>query len=174
MLLPAARNLLRASTEFRPHVIQGHTFNGFPYGLACAWALRRPFVYMVPATFAQIGDAGFGWVLTWYRLFHGQVDWFFSAYPSELRRLGVPETKITHVAGAVDVPEVEAVRVGAAAHRRSVRQALGIELEAPMLLSVGRLHSSKGHHLAINALAALLATVPDAHLVILGEGHERA
>jgi glycosyltransferase involved in cell wall biosynthesis len=46
--------------------------------------------------------------------------------------------------------------------------------EGPLLLSVGHLIERKGHHLVIEALAALLPTHPQAALVIVGEGPERA
>jgi glycosyltransferase involved in cell wall biosynthesis len=45
---------------------------------------------------------------------------------------------------------------------------------APLLLSVGHLIERKGHHIAIEALAALRATHPQAVLVVLGAGEERA
>jgi len=45
---------------------------------------------------------------------------------------------------------------------------------APLLLSVGHLIERKGHHIAIEALAALRATHPQATLVVLGAGEARA
>ena len=53
-----------------------------------------------------------------------------------------------------------------------MRAELGID-GAPLLLSVGHLIERKGHHVAIDALAALRATHPGARLVIAGEGEER-
>lgn len=44
---------------------------------------------------------------------------------------------------------------------------------APLLLSVGYLVERKGHHIAIDALAKLLPTHPQAKLVIIGTGEER-
>jgi len=43
----------------------------------------------------------------------------------------------------------------------------------PLLLSVGYLVERKGHHIAIDSLASLLPTHPQAHLVIVGDGEER-
>ncbi len=48
----------------------------------------------------------------------------------------------------------------------------GAELEPGMILTVGRLIARKGQVYLIEAMA-LLADRPDAHLVIVGEGHER-
>ncbi len=44
---------------------------------------------------------------------------------------------------------------------------------APLLLSVGYLIERKGHHILIEALAALRDTLPAAHLVLVGDGPER-
>ncbi|MDY0747248.1 glycosyltransferase family 4 protein [Paucibacter sp. R3-3] len=54
-----------------------------------------------------------------------------------------------------------------------MRADLGID-GAPLLLSVGHLIERKGHHIAIEALAELAKIRPDARLVIIGEGEERA
>lgn len=39
-----------------------------------------------------------------------------------------------------------------------------------MVLSIGRLHSQKNHHLLLEAFAQVLPQIPNAHLVIVGEG----
>ncbi|MBV9521550.1 MAG: glycosyltransferase family 4 protein [Alphaproteobacteria bacterium] len=54
--------------------------------------------------------------------------------------------------------------------RDMVRREHDIGTEAPLLLSVGHLIERKAHHLAIEALALL----PEARLLIAGEGPERA
>ena len=50
------------------------------------------------------------------------------------------------------------------------RAALGVPAAAKLVLALGRLHAVKGFDTLIEAIAAL----PDAHLVIAGEGPERA
>jgi teichuronic acid biosynthesis glycosyltransferase TuaC len=54
-----------------------------------------------------------------------------------------------------------------------MRAELGVSGE-PLLLSVGHLIERKGHHVAIEALAALAKQSPAARLVVIGEGEERA
>lgn len=44
----------------------------------------------------------------------------------------------------------------------------------PLLLSVGHMNERKGHHIAIDALAALLPDHPQAVLALVGDGEERA
>jgi teichuronic acid biosynthesis glycosyltransferase TuaC len=59
------------------------------------------------------------------------------------------------------------------APKSEMRAELGID-GSPLLLSVGYLIERKGHHVAIDALAALLSTHPKARLVVVGDGAERA
>lgn len=60
-----------------------------------------------------------------------------------------------------------------AAAMRAALAAQGIT-GSPLLLSVGHLVERKGHHIAIEALAALRATQPNAALAVLGAGEEHA
>ncbi|MDP3537315.1 MAG: glycosyltransferase family 4 protein [Azonexus sp.] len=53
-----------------------------------------------------------------------------------------------------------------------MRRELGID-GSPLLVSVGYLIERKGHDIAIDALAKLLPTFPEARLLIIGEGPER-
>lgn len=57
--------------------------------------------------------------------------------------------------------------------REACRRALGVE-GSPLLLSVGLLIERKGHHLVIEALDRLRRRWPQARLVIVGEGEQRA
>lgn len=54
----------------------------------------------------------------------------------------------------------------------AMRHQLGID-GTPVLISVGYLIERKGHNIAIDALAKLLPTHPDAQLLIVGDGPER-
>jgi glycosyltransferase involved in cell wall biosynthesis len=49
-----------------------------------------------------------------------------------------------------------------------------IPIEAPWILALGELHTNKGFDLAIQALPETLKEYPNAVLVIIGEGEERA
>jgi teichuronic acid biosynthesis glycosyltransferase TuaC len=59
------------------------------------------------------------------------------------------------------------------APQSEMRAELGVD-GSPLLLSVGYLVERKGHHVAIDALAMLLSTHPEARLIVVGEGAERA
>jgi glycosyltransferase involved in cell wall biosynthesis len=57
--------------------------------------------------------------------------------------------------------------------REQARGTLGL-VGSPLLLSVGNLIELKGHHLVIEAVSMLQAKYPGGHLVIIGDGPERA
>jgi glycosyltransferase involved in cell wall biosynthesis len=57
-----------------------------------------------------------------------------------------------------------------AAEPPAAREALGVPAAAPLVLALGRLHEVKGFDDLIRAIEP----IPDAHLVIAGEGPERA
>lgn len=83
---------------------------------------------------------------------------------SGLVALGAPEDKVTVLRNGVDLRLFRP-----SDDRAAVRAELGLG-DAPALLSVGHLIPRKGHHLTIEALAAL----PGHMLLIAGDGPERA
>lgn len=84
-----------------------------------------------------------------------------------LRGWGIEERRLHVMRNGVDLQRFQPQPQ---AHART---ALGLA-GAPLLLSVGHLIERKGHHLAVQAMPALRQVHPDAHLVIVGEGEERA
>jgi teichuronic acid biosynthesis glycosyltransferase TuaC len=58
--------------------------------------------------------------------------------------------------------------------RSEARRRLGLSREGRILLSVGRLHSSKGYPLLVEALGQLQTQFPDLSLVIVGESDNEA
>lgn len=92
---------------------------------------------------------------------------------AEVQRVGVPAARIRLVSPGADVP-------AAADSPRAVLEAHGLwdgraDLPARYLLSVGRLvEPHKGVDHVLRALPALRGAVPDARLVVVGEGPLRA
>jgi glycosyltransferase involved in cell wall biosynthesis len=84
-----------------------------------------------------------------------------------LRGWGHDPAKLHTLRNGVDLERFRPLPQG------QVRAELGVGGE-PLLLSVGHLIERKGHHVAIEALAELAKARPDARLVIIGEGEERA
>jgi glycosyltransferase involved in cell wall biosynthesis len=59
------------------------------------------------------------------------------------------------------------------ADRREARHALGLGQGDPLYLSVGRLAREKNHAFLLSAFAVILAELPTARLVLVGEGDDR-
>jgi glycosyltransferase involved in cell wall biosynthesis len=165
----AVEALAREYMRFRPDVIHGHTFHGFSLGLSLKLMFHRPMVYYVPALFSQLEDVDMGWLPEQYRSFHQGVDRFFTSYPSELLSIGVPAEKVVRMNVVVDLQEVARVQAERGRHRAEIRRAAGIAEDAPVALSVGRLHPSKGHQYALEALPSLVKRFPDLHWMVIGK-----
>lgn len=83
-----------------------------------------------------------------------------------LRGWQIPADRLHVMRNGVDLARFRPVP------QADVRAELGLT-GSPLLLSVGYLVERKGHHIAIDALAKLLPTHPQARLVIVGTGEER-
>src|SRR5262249_15769249 len=119
--------------------------------------------------------AGIPWLADYYRRFNQEVNRFFldSAYREELMSLGVNSEKLVEIKGAVDFRAAQAAAASRDSHRRSVREELGMPATSLIGLAVGRLHHSKGHQYALEALAKAVEQVTDLHWIVLGEGELR-
>ncbi len=83
------------------------------------------------------------------------------ALKSRLVELGAPADKITTLRNGVDLETFRPL------DRERIRRVM--DLSGPVVASVGHLIERKGHHLVIDALA----DIPDATLLIAGDGEER-
>ncbi len=175
VVLPGAMSrIMREFIAARPDVIHTHTFHGFVYGLLLGVTTRRPTIHTVPSLVVQMTDAGYGWMPQLYRRCGHRISRFFTAYPEELLKLGIPSAKVVRILGGVDLETAVSALRSRDECRRSVREVLRIPMDAPVILSVGRLHPSKGHRFMLASLPRILERIPDAHWVVLGEGAERA
>jgi glycosyltransferase involved in cell wall biosynthesis len=98
---------------------------------------------------------------------HGQVDAFICTSDATRARVvaeGVPEAQVFTVHEGIDLGRVDA------AHVIDVRTELLLPHGAPLIAAVGALVPHKGHSTLIDAMRFVLPQVPDARLVILGEG----
>ncbi len=159
--------------NFRPDVIHGHAFYGLTLGLFVKLIFHRPLVFQLSALFSQFEDVGADFIPDQCRKFRAWVDRFVTAYPSELTRIGVPAEKIFPIEGAIDLQDVARIKSRREAYRAEIRQAFGIGERATVALSVGRLHESKGHEYALEALARLVQRFPDLHWIVIGAGSEK-
>ena len=76
---------------------------------------------------------------------------------------GIAEGKLRVIRNGIRPKQVPAEPAG-------VRRRLGLSEEARLVLSVGRLTVQKGHVHLVEALPGIVAQVPDAHAVVVGDG----
>jgi glycosyltransferase involved in cell wall biosynthesis len=76
---------------------------------------------------------------------------------------GVPAEKLSVVRNGISVPTPVPDRAG-------VRARLGLMPEAKVVLTVARMTEQKGHTYLLAAVPAILASVPEAHFVWVGDG----
>jgi glycosyltransferase involved in cell wall biosynthesis len=121
-------------------------------------------------------DQGTGWLPNLYRKYHQRIDRFFltPAYREQLLNVGVPPAKLVNLRGGIDVAEADRIRAEAGRYRAEIRTKLGLPDNALIALSIGRLHSSKGHQYGLEALPRLVQRFPDLHWILLGEGEMRS
>jgi glycosyltransferase involved in cell wall biosynthesis len=94
-----------------------------------------------------------------------------SSYSGTLveRLYGVPAARIVRIAGGVDVE-----RFRPASDRAAIRRGLGLPPDAPVLLTVRNLENRMGLDALLEAFATIAREVPNACLLIGGEGSRRA
>jgi teichuronic acid biosynthesis glycosyltransferase TuaC len=86
---------------------------------------------------------------------------------NRMSALGIPESKIQVISNGVDIERFQP------RDAKSARKQLGLPEEGFLLVSVGSLIESKGHHLLIAAVAELARSFRQLRLYILGEGDYR-
>jgi glycosyltransferase involved in cell wall biosynthesis len=86
---------------------------------------------------------------------------------ARLMAMGMDEGRISIVPNGVDLDVFQPVDAGA---RNEFRERFGVPEDAPMLLFLGKLLEQKGFLDLLRAMPRVLEQVPDAHLMVLGEG----
>ncbi len=113
-----------------------------------------------------------------FRLIRTMLRWALSnaagviAVSADLKNkmiaLGIPESEIQVISNGVDTERFQPYDA------RSSRKQLRLPEEGFLIVSVGSLIESKGHHLLIAAVAELARSFPQLRLYILGEGVYRS
>lgn len=147
-------------------------------GLLAKAFVHKPLV-VNPHRSGEIGDIG---VLTRRRPVTGRLriaaarqhaDAFLCISPAihaELRGVGVAEDKLWDVTNGVDTARFCPAMP---AERAALRQSLGLPARR-LAIFTGRLVAEKGLDVLLRAWPEVLQQVPDAHLVLVGDGDQRA
>ncbi|MCP2328641.1 glycosyltransferase involved in cell wall biosynthesis [Hamadaea flava] len=160
--LRAVRSLRRVLAAVRPAVVHAH---GLRAGFAVALA-RPPQPTVVTWHNAPLRGGVRGGV-------HAMLERIVARAATVNLGASTDLVDRAKAAGAADARLWEvAAPVRAAAHRSraGVRAELGVAADAPVILSVGRLHPQKRYDLLVKAAAQLRTEVPGATVVIAGTG----
>ena len=159
--------LARRMRAWRPDVVHLHTSHAHALGaLAARFAGRpRPAVVVSRRVDFSIYRRSF-LGLNGFKYRHGldRIVCVSEAIRRVLLDDGLDPARLAVVRSAID-PE----RVRGAA-RVDVRARLGLPAGAPVVLAVGALVGHKGHRHLVDALPAVVAAVPEARVVVAGEG----
>lgn len=165
---PAVARLIRDGFDF--DLIDAHYY--YPDGVAAA-LLARKFGKPLAIT-ARGTDLN---LIPQHALPRRMIQWaarqadasigVCAALMEVLRGWGISENKLHVMRNGVDLQRFSPIDPMLA--RQRTRLGAG-----PVLLSVGHLIERKGHHLAVEAMPRILREHPQARLVIVGEGEERA
>jgi glycosyltransferase involved in cell wall biosynthesis len=152
------------------HINKTHPRNSLP-GVIAAW-LSGARVIVATEHLGQPPDSHYPLgrliITTYVRLTNMMIDRTIAV--SELSRemlldnYRIPESKIVAIPNGIDVGRFENVDPG------PVRAELGLTPEDRVALFIGRLTARKGHSVAIDAFPDVLAGVPEAKMVFVGNG----
>lgn len=176
MGLPSRRALLRLWARRRPDVV--HIVTEGPLGwsaLQAAAQMKLPVVSDFRTNFhAYSSHYGVAWlrhpIMGYLRRFHNRTA--VTMVPTESLRDGLAARgfeRLRVVSRGVDARLFDPARRDAA-----LRASWGVGAQAPVVLCVGRLAPEKNLGTLLSAFEALRGVAPDARLVLVGDGPERA
>lgn len=159
-------DLLRVTREWRPDLLHVSAFKSMIIGRIVARIVGRPCVVHLhdanplspPIALAQRAVAGWtdGAVAVSASIAaFGRTAYSLGDLPIQVLHNGVPTDRFT---------------ADAAARRHSVREALGVPADTPLLGVVGRVVQGKGQDHLVEAMAAVLRAVPAAQALVVGDG----
>jgi glycosyltransferase involved in cell wall biosynthesis len=164
-LVAEIASLRRIIEDFRPDVVHLHSSKA---GLSGRLAVRK----RIPTLFQPHGWS-FNTVGTpvraasaWERVAAAWTDLLICVSDGELldgRRRGIRPPNVV-VPNGVDLERFRPSDRGAA------RYSLRLDTAAPVAVCIGRLSAEKGQDLLLRAWPAVLASVPDARLLVVGDG----
>ena len=167
------QRLARVVRSADPHLVHLHSAKA---GLAGRLVLRgrRPTVFQPHAwSFEAAGGLVGRAAATWERTGARWADIVICVSEDERRRgdaVGV-RARWEVVPNGVDLSRYSAA---SAADRAAARAALGVDPEAPLAVVVGRLARQKGQDTLLRGWPSVVERVPDASLVLVGDGPDRA
>jgi glycosyltransferase involved in cell wall biosynthesis len=165
--LSAAWKLSRIVKDWKPQIVHAHDPHAVAMaGLALSFSAPEPRPRIVASRRVDFHLQGHSFSRWKYR----QVELFIAAsraIADILEHDGVPRERIVVVHDGIDVAKIG--RLPAV----DLHADLWLPHKVPVLVNVGALVAHKGQKHLIDAMPGVLRQVPDAHLVIFGEGELR-
>lgn len=166
--LSAAWKLSRILRDQRPDVVHAHD----PHAVAMA-ALAFSFGAPVPRPVLVVSRRVDFHLQknSFSRWKYRQADLFIAASQAIREMLiadGIPASRVVVVHDGIDVARIERLPA------LDLRAEFWLPHGVPVLVNVGALVAHKGQRVLIEAMAQVLRTIPDARLVIFGEGELRS
>jgi glycosyltransferase involved in cell wall biosynthesis len=158
----------------RVDLIHAHQYTPFSYALLSGLVRHRP-----PVLFTEHGrwhpDFPRRKRILFNRTFLRRTDRVVAVgefvRQALIRNEGLRANRVRIIHNGVDLTQYKPANDPLA--KTALRQEFGLPAEALVLMQVARLDGLKDHATALRTLQRLLATHPDAHLVLVGEGPER-
>jgi glycosyltransferase involved in cell wall biosynthesis len=163
-----AIELARLARRWHADVLQTHGYKAS----VLAWLLRRPLG--IPWLAFSHGPTTEDLKTRLYHRLDGRVlgaaDRVVAVSGTMRQALaarGIRSERLVTVPNAVDLPPAPDDAAVAAARRM-----LGVDADRPVAVAVGRLSPEKGHAVLLDAMSAVLAAVPRALVLLVGDGPE--
>lgn len=175
MGLPARRRLQRAWRTYAPDLV--HVATEGPLGWSAIHAARRLGVPVTSDFRTRFDEYGrhYAWdgaatlVRVYLRAFHNRTDRTF--VPTRELRQQLQAFGFERL--SVSTRGVDADRFAPRYRSEALRAQWGVHDDAPVVLTVGRLAVEKNLDVALAAFDAIRARVPNARLVMVGDGPQR-
>jgi glycosyltransferase involved in cell wall biosynthesis len=166
--LASAWKLSRVVRQFHPQVVHAHDPHAVAMaGLALSFSAPTPRPLLIASRrvdFHLQGNSFSGWK---YR----QVDGFIAA-SGAIRDIlihdGIPASRVDVVHDGIDIDKIERLSP------TDIHAEYWLPHGAPVIVNVGALVGHKGQRYLVDAMPLVMREIPDAHLVIFGEGELRA
>ncbi|MGY1642716.1 glycosyltransferase [Geodermatophilus sp. SYSU D00703] len=178
--LELARQFLRVRAHIRRHrydVVHTHTSVAGAMGRVAAWSAGTP--VRLHMLHAYAGHAGVPQPKrSLYRLVEralGLLTTHYVAGSRFIRDVGV-RARLFRAGDVTVIPYSSRMTIGDAtgADRARLRAELGLPADALLIALVGRLEDQKGVDLLVRAVPTVVAQVPRAHVLVVGDGTRRA
>ncbi len=165
--LSAAWKLSRIIREWKPQIVHAHDPHAVAMaGLALSFAAPEPRPRIVASRRVDFHLQGHSFSRWKYR----QVDLFIAAshaIKQVLEHDGIPAAQIVVVHDGIDVAKIDRLPA------LDIHAEFWLPRGVPVIANVAALVDHKGQRYLIEAMPRVLRAVPDAHLVVFGEGELR-